>query len=151
MRIRFSAATACIGSLGLVLAAAAAAEGSKLDNQTVARAPARISKQVNIASGQPFKLVDVSGDPASDCTIGNSGPPVRIIQLPTHGAALVQSFAKTVNYPPQNPLSSCNGKSVPGITVIYRSDEGFKGSDSIVIGFEQNGGITKMAYLVTVA
>ncbi len=140
----------CLTALCLLIASAPAIADSKLDSDAVARLPAVFTKQFKVQSGSALKLTDISSDPTADCAISAVGPTIRIVQLPTHGTIIVQSSLKALSYPTPNPLSACNGKTAPAISVVYRADSGFKGVDAFAIGFEAPEQVTKFAYQATV-
>ena len=138
----------------LILTAAASVEAQsdehKLDSSALAAQAAVFTRQTAVKSGALATLVTLANDPKPDCTVPENTPALRLVRLPAHGALLLQSGSKTLQYPSQNPLAACNGRMGLAMYVVYRPDAGYQGTDRLEIAFEQNQGATKMAYDITV-
>jgi hypothetical protein len=63
-----------------------------------------------------------------DCT--SKGPLVgRVTTKPKHGAVALAPTESFPFYGPNSPLATCNSKKVPGLGIIYRSEDDYVGED----------------------
>ena len=54
-------------------------------------------------------------------------------QPPAHGKLYWRNGMVPTNYPASNPRSVCNGRARPGITIWYKSNPGYRGSDHFIL------------------
>jgi hypothetical protein len=67
-----------------------------------------------------------------DCT-SNAFASVRILDQPKHGEATLKQDTGFTNFPKENLRFECNKQRSDGTAVLYRSEAGFLGRDSILI------------------
>jgi len=67
-----------------------------------------------------------------DCT-SNAFASVRILDQPKHGEATLRQDTGFTNYPKENLRFECNKQRSDGTAVLYRSEAGFIGRDSVLI------------------
>ena len=85
-----------------------------------------------------------------DCTSGQL-PDVRVINAPQHGSLRLEKSTITINAPAGAPRAQCNGKGIEAIGVVYKSNDGFVGTDRIVMKADfHNGNVSEMIVLVDV-
>ncbi len=100
-------------------------------------------------SGLPLKLahfVDLSPDcsPVGDLV-------VRVSKNPEHGVVtLRRGEGYTTNYEPQNPRYQCNLRPTSGMNVIYVSNPGYVGPDSLAVEAFGGGSAGQQTYNLTV-
>jgi hypothetical protein len=83
------------------------------------------------ASEQRVRLAFLTSvDP--DCT-SNPFASVRIAEEPKHGEATIKQDTGFTNFPKENPRSECNKQRSEGTAVLYRSEPGYAGKDSVVV------------------
>ena len=76
---------------------------------------------------------------------------VTITQEPQHGKARLIEQTLIMQYPTNNPRSSCNGKSIRGKVLEYTPEKDYKGSDQIVVELvNDTGQLLKFDYKITV-
>lgn len=99
-------------------------------------------------SGLPLKLahfVDLNPDcsPVGDLV-------VRVAKNPEHGVVTLRSGEGYTNYGPQNPRYQCNLRSTSGMNVIYLSNLGYAGPDSLAVDVFGGGSEAQQTYNLTV-
>jgi transglutaminase-like putative cysteine protease len=67
-----------------------------------------------------------------DCS-SNSVASVRIIEQPQHGEAILKEDTGFTSFAKDNPRFECNSKRSDGLAVLYRSQDGFAGQDSVTV------------------
>lgn len=68
----------------------------------------------------------------SDCT-SNELPHVVIAESPSHGSATVANREQPMVIAANGPMAACNGKSVPTVTITYKPEPGYSGTDGLVL------------------
>ncbi|MEA1834555.1 hypothetical protein U8607_20895 [Methylobacterium durans] len=64
-----------------------------------------------------------------DCS--SQGPiVVRLLAQPKHGTVSFSEADSFPRYAAGSPLAACNAKRVPGLKMVYESEEGFEGLDT---------------------
>ena len=85
-----------------------------------------------------------------DCTAGQL-PDVRVINAPQNGSLRFEKSTITINVPAGAPRAKCNGKEIEAIGVVYKSNDGFTGTDRIVMKADfHNGNVSEMVVVVDV-
>jgi membrane protease YdiL (CAAX protease family) len=86
----------------------------------------------------------------TDCTSG-AVPEVRVVTRPANGIVRLQTMAIPISRQQTDPLSRCNGKFVNAMGVYYKSNEGFTGSDTVVLDVDfRHGQVRRFIYNLTV-
>jgi hypothetical protein len=58
-------------------------------------------------------------------------PKLRIVQQPAHGSAKVEVRSDFPRFPAGTPFAVCNATKVPGVSVEYTPQSGFRGTDAL--------------------
>ncbi|WP_132255253.1 hypothetical protein [Methylobacterium segetis] len=119
--------------LGAASARSARAEPDPAGPQAPAGAPASQAPPV-----LPLMRVVPKGEARSigffaalfpDCS--TQGPiVVRLLAPPKHGKVSFSEVESFPRYAAGSPLAACNAKRVPGLKMVYESEEGFEGLDT---------------------
>ena len=94
-----------------------------------------------VVSGTPIKLGHFSSLNEDCSSIGDTT--VRITQQPQHGQVTLRHENGYAFYASENPRHVCNSRPTPGIALVYVSDPGYVGPDSVAVdaiyanGFER--------------
>lgn len=88
-------------------------------------------------SGLPLKLGHYA-DLNPDCSpVGDIV--VRVTKSPEHGVVTVTMGEGYTNFRPQNTRYKCNFRPTGGVNVIYVSNRGYSGSDSVALDYFGGG------------
>jgi hypothetical protein len=68
----------------------------------------------------------------ADCSVRKQ-PILKIIQAPAHGTAQQSSHSEFGRFAPTNPNYACNKVKIPGTYIMYTPNDGFTGTDFIIV------------------
>jgi Domain of Unknown Function with PDB structure (DUF3857)/Transglutaminase-like superfamily len=76
---------------------------------------------------------------------------VRIVEEPKHGEASLKEDTGFTNFPKDNPRFECNGQRSDGTAVLYRSEAGYTGKDSLTVHLVYaDGRESRLRYVIDV-
>jgi hypothetical protein len=92
-------------------------------------APSEVTRAA--AAGQRMRIGFIAAiEP--DCSLTPVAS-VRIVEPPKHGEAAVSPDTGFTSFAKENPRSACNTQRINGNAVLYRSEEGYTGKDSVTV------------------
>jgi hypothetical protein len=89
--------------------------------------PPTFNGQAGAMSGERQR-VDFVASINPDCT--PAGERVDLISKPAHGSVDFAQSQEFAAFPQANPRSKCNERRIPGTSVFYTSEPGFRGVDT---------------------
>jgi hypothetical protein len=95
-------------------------------------------------SGLSLKLAHITNlNP--DCSLIGEQPVVRVLRNPEHGHVTVSSGQGYSTYARENPRHQCDFRPSSGVNIVYVSNSGYVGPDSVAVdafGGGQEGQLT---------
>ena len=76
---------------------------------------------------------------------------VRMVEEPKHGEATLKEDTGFTNFPKENPRFECNAQRSDGTAILYRSEAGYTGKDSLTVHFVYaDGRESSLRYMIDV-
>ncbi|WP_454818860.1 hypothetical protein [Labrys neptuniae] len=124
MKLVYLSMLSCIGPLLIGCAAQNAKLEPGLRTETSYTRDAKSGLDANV-----YGAFQVS----PECLTFGPPPSVKIVVPPRHGTAAVIQTKGHTSYPSTNPRFKCNSRLTPMTDVIYRSQAGFTGDDTLKV------------------
>ncbi len=86
----------------------------------------------------------------SDCTSGPE-PEVRVVAQAKNGEVRFEQRKLPISFPKEAPRAHCNGKPVDAISIVYKSKDGFIGTDRMTLDVNyRDGNVIRYVYTINV-
>jgi hypothetical protein len=127
----------------------AVAQNANPVHPTIEQARSKLNFNREVLSGGETRIAAINWVNA-DCSSGEL-PTVRVVTSPQNGTIRMEQTTIPIDRPKSDTRSSCNGKPVQALAIIYKPNAGYVGTDDVVMDVDFHmGGVRRVNYKITV-